>query len=297
MSSHPDFDNLLNTADAYDSEIGEWWINQTKNKSHQKAYENLAKSISHYYKENKIKIPKFIVDYACGNGALMVALAKVFPKATIVGIDGSKKLLKNFIKAHPGKADIVSKKNLFVEDHLQFHLIPSNLPNFSLPKEKADLVVLCFPNLIADNNDLEVFNKNGYGNLKDNAVAEMLARFREMDPEDEVQAYDKEELFDELMTQKVFSRNLRKLLKKGGMHVRVEYANALREDLTYLTNTRSLFCEGALQDSVKDKKATPLFAFQDSEYYESKVIMDVYAQTQDKDDTSGGYHINYFKGI
>ncbi|MGL1934686.1 MAG: class I SAM-dependent methyltransferase [Fibrobacterales bacterium] len=298
MSTNVDFEKLLaaGKADIYDSQIGTWWLSQCSDQDHLNAYTNIVQTCAQYYRKNNLPDPKFIVDYACGSGELMILLNEVFPHSTIIGVDGSDKLLNAFVARSDGKASITQSEDLFTEDGSQFRLFCSKLPNFEIPQGKADLAILCFPNLITDDDSLDLFNDNGYADAQDNDVAGMLARFREMDPEDEVDANpDKEDIFDDLMTARVYANNIRKFLNDSGVFVQVDYANAPREELTDLVQWRCLFSECALERPIKDEESTVLFGFDESSYTDSPVIMDVFHQTGDPTDKEGGYHINIFK--
>ncbi|MCS4537756.1 MAG: hypothetical protein HYY67_02700 [Thaumarchaeota archaeon] len=104
-------------------------------------------------------------------------------------------------------------------------------------------------------------------------------------------------LSDSLLRGKVVSRNLRGLLKKGGICVRVEYAKAERERLTELEQCRLAFEEGSLKTSVNGRKAEKLFDFISSTYFQSKVMEDVYYQTKDETDRKGGYSITMVEAV
>ncbi|NLB64023.1 MAG: class I SAM-dependent methyltransferase [Fibrobacter sp.] len=292
-----DFEDLLATgADAYNTEVGSWWQELSLDEPHRRAYKHIAQSAAKFCKEMKVD-PAWIADYACGSGNLLKPLRVAFPQAKLLGIDGAEKLLEICQENQKESCELRSGRNILRKPQPQMILTQSSLPNFKLPKGKMDLLFLVFPNLIPDPDNLHIFDENGYGNSRDVAVAEMLARFREMDPEDETLTPPKEELFDDLLTARVYSRNLRHLLKPGGILARAEYTQAPREELTELTQWRCLFAECALGEAIKGKRAYQLFQYLGSEYKRSEVILDVYYQTGDVEDTQGGYMISYFKAI
>jgi hypothetical protein len=300
MQAKPDFDSLLNQgANTYNTAVGDWWSSQASDKAHKKAYRQIATQARDYYSRNSRPEPRFIVDYACGNGALLHELHLQFPHSVLIGLDGSEMLLKNLAAKGVGRASVakVQRKDLFAETGPQVRLLETRLPDFKLPKNQADLVFLCFPNLIADEEDLSGFNKNGYSNRFDVRVAELLSRFREMDPEDEVAPVDSHEMFDDLLTAKVYSRNLQRLLKKSGVLIRVDYANAPRHEMTWLTQTRSHFAEGSLEYDIKGYHAVQIFKEMESLYQKSSVILDVYHQTGDETDRNGGYYSTLFESL
>jgi len=292
-----DFDKLLSKgATTYDSAIGHWWHTRSLDSAHRRAYEHIAQSSHGFCQAYSIE-PKSIVDYACGGGSFLGELRRSFPKAHLVGLDGSHQLLKACAEAHGEECALRPQMEAFARKGKPVSLTQTNLPNFKLPQGKCDLAFLVFPNLVPDARHLKDFDRNGYSHRKDNEVAHMLARFREMDPEEETITTPADELFDELMTTRVFSRNLRGLLRKGGMLVRAEYSQAHREQLTELTQWRNLFGEGALETSIKGKKSEVFFRFLGSEYRTSKVILDVFHQTGDPDDRHGGYMLSFFEAV
>jgi len=290
-----DFDELLlNGASSYDNQIANWWIDRTQDKAHQQAYRDIAELIFAKSKLGNLK-PKFIVDYACGSGSLFPHLERLFPESFIIGIDGSLELLKQMAHNHPN-AEIVNSQDAFNESGPKFRLVHSALPNFQdFESHQADIALLSFPNLLPDDELVEVFNDNGYGHEEDNEVAHCLARYQEMDPElRNEEEEDPEFHFDELMSARVFSRNLHHLLKPNGLLCRVEYSNCHRSELSQLTKWRSLFSEGALGSSINDTKAEVFFNYQESYYRPSEVILDVYHQTKDEGDKEGGYCVHFF---
>ncbi len=296
---HPNFDKLLRQGHiSYDKAVGDWWASQSNNKAHQKAYHQVS-SIIRTYCASLSKSP-MVLDFASGEGSFLHELVRHLPQATFIGLDGSEKMLsmanKRFEKLGYSSA-ICSAKKAFLPNGPQFRLIKSVLPNFNLPAQKADIVVYFFPNLTCSEEDAPRYDKNGYKNRQDVAVARLLARFREMDPEDEVTKNDEEDNFDELMTNKVISRNLHHFLKPGGLLFRIEYANAPREELSLLTNWRSLFGEGALEEPIKSKSSQQIFKYIESRYQRSQVILDVYHQTGDPSDKRGGYFCTVLKAL
>ena len=240
------------------------------------------------------------MDYGCGNGKLLERLAKLLPEARIVGLDGAAKLLARTalrMRSLGADADVVEPRRAFDRKGPRIRLVRSFLPAFSMAMQQADVAVFCFPNITASNRDQPHYDRHGYKNPRDAAVAAMLARFREMDPEDDTSSMSYDEQYDDLMTNKVISRDLRGLLKPGGRLVRIEYANGAREELSELTNWRTLFAESALDGVIKDRRPTRHFKYLGNRYYRSKVILDVYHQTRQEDDKEGGYFIADFAAV
>ncbi len=300
MSKHKgiDFDKLfLKGHKSYDSAIGDWWDGQASNGSHRKAYASVAEYVEKLSPKSGPRKPKWIVDYACGSGHFLASLAVQFPNANIVALDGSRKMLEQArlrMEMIGEDAGVVSAKLSFAARGPRIRLVQTSLPNFSLPKWKADIVVFLFPNLTPAPGDQPYYDRHGYKILADTKVAKVLARLREMDPEDEVDSTKPEEMFDGLMTDRVISRNLRYLLRPKGVCFKVDYANADRDELSHLTRLRSLFVEGALEEPVKDLRCPTFFRYRTNRFKRSQVILDVFHQTKDPTDKHGGYFISVF---
>jgi SAM-dependent methyltransferase len=293
-----DFNRALARGHAcYDASIGKWWENQAANSSHQRAYRHIAEYVRERIQKTKIRSP-LIVDYACGGGFVLLQLAKLLPEARLVGLDGSRKmwsLAQARCEAGGISAARLSSREAFAAQGPQVRLVQTRLPDFNLSAGKADAAVFVFPNIAPSHRDQPVYDRHGYKNRADAAIAKMLARFKEMDPEDEVVNDDAETLFDGYMTERVLSRNIRGLLKPGGLWFKVDYANALRKELSELSQWRCLFAEGALEVPIKDRRCERLFALRDNIFRRSRVILDVYHQTKDKSDRTGGYFMTLFE--
>ncbi len=285
---------------SYDTAVGDWWERQAANGSHQKAYANVAKFVAAQFKKRGVKQPKVLVDYACGSGYFLAALAKEFPSARIVALDGSKKMLER-AEARLAQAGmdsgVMDKSECFGAKGPRIRLAQTSLPNFSLPKGKADAVLFVFPNLTPAPGDQPYYDRHGYKQKPDTSVGRVLARLREMDPEDEVSTVPPQEMYDGLMTDRVISRNLRHLLRRSGAMFKVDYANAHRDELSRLTHIRSLFTEGALEEAVKEEKSEVFFKYLRNQFHRSQVILDVFHQTRDPSDKTGGYFISQFVAV
>jgi SAM-dependent methyltransferase len=303
---------LLRGRKSYDSAVGDWWESRANNPSHRKAYGEIAAYMGSRCAKAGLApaglrtaasrrggaAPRCIVDYACGSGHFLLALARRFPQARIVALDGSIKMLARAqarLAAAGHEAGFVDPKRSFDAAGPRIRLVETRLPNFSLPQGKADAVAFLFPNLTCGPNDQEYYDRHGYKRPDDVKVAKVLARLREMDPEDEVTTGDPVELLDGLMTERVIGRNIRGLLKPKGLWFKADYANARREELSHLTQLRTLFGEGALEAPVKDLYAKTFFRFLHHNFYRSQVILDVYHQTKDPTDKTGGYFVSAFE--
>jgi len=280
-----DFEQELNLGrKAYDDLVGQWWYRQSVNSAHLKAYRTIVKHARSLFDKD----PKVIIDYGCGPGHVLTRLYKSFPKSEIIGLDGSSRMLELTERRLQQIGGDFDKRVLLVE---------TDLPNFSLSLPKADLLVFVFPNIVVRGDDQPYYDAHGYRKRKDRAVAKYLAHAREKDPEEETVVDEPEVLLDSLLTAKVISRNLRKLLRRGGACLRAEYSNADRSELTKLVQHRQAFEEGSLKKSLRGTKPKRLFKLLYSRYYRSKVIEDVYHQTRDESDKTGGYFLNGLKAV
>lgn len=298
-----DFDKLLTKGvTSYEKEVGDWWVKQSEDAAHRRAYDTVAAHVAAVAKKAGAR-RGLVVDYACGNGRLLERLANALPEARIVGLDGAKKLLAMTaarLRALGHDAAVCEPGEAFgpASRGPRIRLVQSLLPSFKVPADKVDVVVFCFPNITMGPADQALYDRHGYKHRHDNVVAKMLARFREMDPDDEpANSQDAEAWLDDLMSNRVVSRDLRRLLKPGGALVRVEYANGTREELSELSQWRFFFCEGALDKPIKEEQPEAFFRFRANRYYRSKVILDVYHQTRDESDKSGGYYIADFVAV
>lgn len=309
------FDHELRTGlKAYDGIVGEWWWKRTHDKAHSKAYHNIYTYIAKNVL-TKVDGPAALLDFACGSGTLLTKLAKQNHTLAFAGLDGSHQLLERASEelkkvTHAGHHN--SRQAINATASVSIHtsnapwpklkegtctLVQTPLPVFGPWKGKFDIVNFDFPNITCSKSLLKVYDKHGYTHAKDSSVGELLARMREMDPEEEVDFNSPEDRYDDYMTARVISRNLRYFLKQGGLLVRVEYSNAPREELSPLNQWRSLFAEGALDRPINGRSSKPFFKLLNSKYYKSKVILDVHEQTGEKMDKNGGYFISLFEAI
>lgn len=297
---------------SYDTKVGDWWDAQASNGAHRKAYREVALSIRRQLgragraarssgpRSGKAGSAPLIVDYGCGSGHFLVELAALYPQARIVALDGSTLMLARArlrLAAAGIAAEEVDAEAGFAARGPRIRLVRTSLPNFSLPQGRADAVAFLFPNLTPAPADQPYYDRHGYKKRPDTTVARMLARFREMDPEDEIPTPPADELYDGLMTDRVVSRHIRSLLKRDGHWFKVDYANALREELSDLTNWRGLFTEGALEEEIKGETAEIYFKYLRNDFRRSQVILDVYHQTKDESDRTGGYFISTFRAV
>lgn len=280
-----DFDRELEKGwEAYHEVVGQWWAQQSDDRAHAYAYRKVADYVADLPAASRRRV----LDYACGTGGVLTRLAGRLPRAELIALDGSPVLMgvanERIRRRHPEALERV-------------RFIETRLPNFSLPRGMADLIVFNFPHIVATEADQPYYNKHGYKNREDAALARILAESREEDPEEETTDETPEELFDSLMSARVVARNHRHLLKRGGLCVRVDYANSERDDLTDLIYARCAFEEGSLDRPFKGREAEQFFRIVRSSYHRSSVIEDVYHQTRDKSDKEGGYTITLLRAI
>lgn len=277
------FDAALNMGpEAYNRSVGRWWLKQSSNAVHAYAYRKIAQHINGFISLN----PKRIVDYACGAGHMLWRLYWLYPESRLLGIDGSALLLKRARQ----RLQILGK-----DWKMRTDLVETYLPNFSLPTGLADLCLFVFPNIIPNGRE-ENKTEHNFSD-SDLAVAKYLSEARESNPDEETVRDDPETVYDFLLNDNIVARNLRGLLRKGGVCLRADYSNAPRDELTRLVRERLAFEEGSLAVSVNGYRAKQLFKVVSCNYYRSRVLEDVYHQTKNADDKRGGYFITTLKAV
>lgn len=295
---HIDFERLFRKGHgSYDTSIGDWWEWRSGDASHRAAYRFTCDVMRKAFAQRKQK-PRLLLDYACGGGHFLKEAAQAFPESQFVALDGSHKMLRKAAERLQDKGidcDIVSLRAAFRKEGPRIRLVQTFLPNFSLPKGLCDGVAFVFPNITPGTDEQDYYDRHGYKNRRDQEIARMLARFREMDPEDEVSPGDPESFFEGFMTERVISRHIRSLLRPKGLWFKVDYANAFRKELSPLTLWRTLFTEGALREPIKEKVSQTYFRYLRDDFRRSKVILDVYHQTKDPSDKTGGYFVSSFE--
>jgi len=206
---------------------------------------------------------------------MLAGLHKRFPKAAIIGLDGSDKMLKRAsASVHKAGIKLASK---ITPGYIT--LVQTHLPNFALPKGVADVVLFTFPNICLEEEQ-----------FKHHAGDKKIARMLGNDEEDEwAEEY--------MLEDKFISKHVHSLLKKNGLLFRVTYADGHRDELSEHTRHMLEFEEGSLRTAKYGAKPLLLFKFLRESYHRSKVILDVYHQTKDPADKDGGYLITTLKAI
>lgn len=275
---------------SYNGAVGDWWFGQSMDIAHKEAYKQIVQYAISFSKKRKWT-PEVIVDYGCGPGDVLLHLAKSFPDSRIIGLDGSRIMLERagkLLDAYGISSIRTTARKAFYGNGCRVTLVETCLPNFSLPKGKADLVLFVFPNIVPTLAEQPYYEKHGYKNRRDAKVAWRLANFREKNPKDNVDM-DPDLHCDQLLTNKVVSKNVAHLLRAGGINIRADYAGSGRNGLTKGALLRTDFEQGALAKNIDGTIPVQVFNIVRSSYKHSKVIIDVYHQTKNKDDKDGGY--------
>lgn len=258
---------------SYDRHVGRWWMQRTNSAAHTEAYA----AISSYVARQARKRSGLIVDYACGAGLLTTQLARLLPHWRVLGIDGSRTMLRH-AEAWAGR--------MRQDRPASLEWLHAKLPNFSLPMRSADIVVFAFPNIITG--DKERRHCEGMYRA-DSAAARRIAAKQGKAGADA--------LYDQLFMNRVIARNLRGLVRKGGLCVRADYSQGERHELTRHDLLATVFEEGSLNVRMPRPRSEPFFTLIRSCYYPSDVIRDVYEQTEDEDFLEGGYSVSLLKAL
>ena len=203
-----DFDHeLLAGRKSYEGKVGKWWVQQADNAAHNYAYRKIADFVLSFARR---KSP-VIVDYGCGSGKLLSRLFSRFPHSEIYGLDGSSFMLdrvKERLKRMRGPRNGRVK------------VIHTELPDFSLPRGFADIAVLAFPNIVTHP---KVFLDYQRRYPVDAKGARNLTEELQRSDEDPDAHAEEDSFYEALLMERIVSRNLRGLIKKGGICVRVDY--------------------------------------------------------------------------
>jgi SAM-dependent methyltransferase len=255
----------------YDGTIARWWYKRSCDRAHAHAYRKIADFIRDSYTHD----PKVIVDYACGAGNLLFLLSRRFPNSKLVGLDGSQFLLRLARRRLNRLPSAYARRVKFIE---------TPLPNMDIAQGQADLAIFCFPNMVAAPVAEQHLSRND-GNI---------ARSLSLDEEAED---DAPAIQSGLEQGRVISMNLRRILKRGGICVRVEYATIQRQELSPPELTMVSFEEGSLDARVQGMAPRLWFRVLASSYFRSRVLEDVYEQTADERDKNGGYLITVLRAF
>jgi SAM-dependent methyltransferase len=256
----------------YNGKVARWWSKRAFDGPHAHAYMKIADFIRDSY----VREPKLIVDYACGTGNLLFLLGRRFYDTKLVGLDGSSFLLGLALRRMHLLPRACARR---------IKLIKTPLPNMNLMRGQADLAVFCFPNM--------VFSSEANLSLSEND--RKIARCLSLD--DKSDNADSQAIQSGLEQGRVISRNLRCILARGGICVRVEYATIHRHELSARELTLVSFEEGSLDSRVEGMAPRLWFRVLASSFFRSSVLEDVYEQTADERDKNGGYLITVLKAL
>lgn len=268
---------------SYNGLVGQWWLERAADGAHQRAYRNIA----NFIRDSISHSPRLIVDYACGAGNLLSRLSRRFPHSRLVGLDGSSLLLD------PAQKRVSRLPRTCAQ---RISLIETSLPVRKAPCEQAELVVYCFPNMIPFSTKGDMEDTGSCLSIRDRKIAERLSKTK--DPCDESSASNDSHAARHIMEyNRSISRNLRRILVRGGICVRAEYATTRRHEWSALELLRVAFEEGSLDTKMDGMQLRPWFRVLASAYYRSRVMEDVFQQTGDTGDTGGGYLITVLRAI
>jgi len=268
---------------SYNGKVGHWWLRHSLDSAHDRAY----KKISDFVRDSYVREPGTIVDYACGSGNLISLLSLRFMNSKIIGLDGSLFMLGEALRRISLLPEECSKR---------ISLIKTPLPNFTLLRGKADLVIFCFPNMVPFS-DVEDFRSHRARLcVNDRNIARSLS-FAANDGTNEVADEEPAANQSGLEQGRCISLNLRRMLVPGGICIRVEYATMQRHELSPLELSHVSFEEGSLDVAVEGRQPSQWFRLMASAYFRSRVLEDVYEQTGDERDRKGGYLITVLRAI
>jgi SAM-dependent methyltransferase len=267
--------------ESYGGTLGHWWHGQASDPIHMYAYRKIAD----YIRASPPRSPRLIVDYACGSAHLLSRLSRRFPESRLMGIDGSPLLLD------------LARKRIGRQDRgpaARVSLVQSHLPNFHLPEDVADMAVFAFPNIVPSGSDGDQLAEH-YLQANDLKVARIVAHAYHAQYSDSSDEPDI--LYSDLLRDRLVSLNIRRLLKRGGTCIRVEYGNIRREELPEAELLRTELEEGSLDNPVDGIRTDQWFRVVASSYFRSGVREDVYHQSGDIRDRVGGYFITVLRAL
>lgn len=280
-----DFEKELRTNfRGYNTTLTRWWNIRACNKSHCIAYRNIA----NYVTTHVDLIPSLVIDYGCGTGRLLGEIAVRFVDTKFIGIDGSSAMLKT------AKAYL---KNIAPDLLNRIKLLKAPLPIRLLLGKRADLVTFTFPHILSNLYDLDLNSFLEHLTYSEIENAVILAEDKGMEEVSNEYTEEDPDLLQSLLVNRVISKNLRSLVKRDGYCLRVELANAKREEFPEIFQKRFSFQEGSLDKSLSDQSIQQPFELVRSEYHRSKVMEDAYEQTGDESDRKGGYWISLLRAL
>jgi hypothetical protein len=162
-----------------------------------------------------------------------------------------------------------------------------------VPQRAADVVLFLFPNMNHSPYEISRISRFSPEEAGARNVARFLSRLPDLDSPQESEAPAK--IYRDLLYDRALSRNMHGLLKPGGWLFKTEYSVCPREDWTELTRWRMLFSESALDVRIEERASRDLFRHVQDWYRRSRVILDVFEQTRNPEDRTGGYVLSALK--
>jgi len=277
-----DFDKeFVKGSAAFEGFLADWWLEKSNDPAHRRAYLNISSKMHQILSECGISSPKTIVDYACGNGAILRSLVTRFPKTDIIAIDGSKKMLS-----------LANSSLQQVEHESSIEFLHSPLPNFTLPEKTADVVLFLFPNITISSKERRLVRKQLNTDPLTLKAARFLAKWNEVESD-----FAADECLDDILDSRAITSNIHQILKKGGLWFHVEYTNAPRHQWDEVDQITTLFEESAWPVSIGSDEIRCEFQLIKSLYFRSSVMLDVYEQSGDPEDRNGGYVISVLQAL
>jgi hypothetical protein len=268
---------------SYEGRVGRWWLQHSRDNAHLRAYRQVADFI----RDSFTRDPGTVVDYACGPGNLLALLSIRFPNSKLIGLDASLFLLGSALRRFGHLPPGCSKR---------ISLIETPLPHMNILREKADLAIFCFPNMTVFPGEENFTEPARFLSGGDRKIAESLSLASEPgDPP--VRPAEAAANRYSLEQGRCITLNLRRLLVRNGICVRVEYATMQRYELSPLALAHVAYEEGSLDTDVEGRMPRQWFRLVASAYFRSRVLEDVYEQTGDERDRNGGYLITVLRAI
>ena len=168
-----------------------------------------------------------------------------FVETKFIGIDGSSAMLKTARTYLRKEApDLLGR----------IKLLKAPLPTKLLLGKRAELVTFTFPHILSNLYDLDINSFLEFLTYSEIENAVILSEGKGLEDVSKENADEDPELLQSLLVNRVISKNLRSLVKRGGYCLRVELANARREKFPNVFQKRFSFQEGSLDKSASDQK-------------------------------------------
>jgi SAM-dependent methyltransferase len=272
----------LNRQYTYDGKVAQWWLERSADAAHKYAY----KTIADFLRSSFAVEPRLIIDYACGAGPLLSLLSRRFEQSRLVGLDGSAFLLKEAERRF---------SKLPRRCRQRIRLVQALLPDPDLLKNRAGLVLFCFPNMMP-RSPAQGRAAASVLSPGDRTVAATLARIA-AEEGCKKEGQSPSGIRRRLEYGRAVSLNLRHLLVRGGICVRVEYAASRRHEWSKAELQQVCFEEGTLDAGVDGIRLQRWFHVLASAFFRSHVFEDVYQQTGDMQDRGGGYLLTVLRAL